>query len=83
MSQSLITNEAVNCAIDYILQHIHEGAVCRRCGGALPFLEISFQQDVQERDRGECLCVHKAVEIGAECIPHEGGARAYSDGYRL
>ena len=24
MSQSLITNEAVNCAIDYILQHIHE-----------------------------------------------------------
>ena len=83
MSQSLITNEAVNCAIDYILQHIHERLSVDDVAAHCHFSKYHFSRMFKEETGESVYGKNKAVEIGAECIPHEGGARAHSDGYRL
>lgn len=54
MSQSLITNEAVNCAIDYILQHIHEGLSVDDVAAHCHFSKYHFSR-MFKRETGESV----------------------------
>lgn len=70
----MITSEAVNRAIDYILEHIEEDLSLERVAACCHFSKYYFSR-LFKAQTGECPRVYQESPAGAERLPTKDGER--------